>query len=258
MCIYIRDMDTEGLPENFEKDLENHYSCWSANKGSLDFVGYLFENVYKGGYSRDLISNAVQAHENWRKNANNAGVLCYRREGEDLYICVVKSRLIGKVWGPPKGKEMPSDEGKIFTTAFREWKEETGYDLLEHIPPKTFVPRTRTNKTTIFFIEWPKEVDCGKIFGFTCDEIEKIMWVKVEKIWNTGDGKYFLGREDLLPISLICFQSIVFLSKLIDFKVGVVNAIETAKEGIYIGKRFSRDGRKSAELSPRGGGLWHF
>lgn len=113
-----------------------------------------------------------------------AGVIVLTRpkKSKPISIAMVKSSYSGK-WGFPKGNIDRGETDK--QAALREFKEETGVDILEPLHDVTlYVPDKRTNQPKVFFIDI---VDSPFKMKRQESEISEIGWKTIDELKSMKD-----------------------------------------------------------------------
>lgn len=175
------------------KEIEKGHWDYLDNYRDQDRVRYPSMTIYqfsqkvlesKGFHTnKNDIQNYIRIFNRFKKNVPTAGVIFYHRadpivvsndhsasSSSTSYFVVVRMRF-SNVWSMPKGKKEPSEE--LISTAKREFLEETGIDLDDHISSTT--SKVSINKTLFYLVETDV---MNKVFdGYNKREIEEVKWI---------------------------------------------------------------------------------
>jgi 8-oxo-dGTP pyrophosphatase MutT (NUDIX family) len=170
------------------KEIEKAHWDYLDNYRDQDRARYPSMTIYqfsqkvlesKGFHTnRNDIQNYMRIFNRFKKNVPTAGVIFYHRadplvsndSASSSSFVVVRMRF-SNVWSMPKGKKEPSEE--LINTAKREFLEETGIDLDDHISSTT--SKVSINKTLFYLVQ--SDV-INKVFdGYNKREIEEVKWI---------------------------------------------------------------------------------
>ena len=195
------------------KEIEKGHWDYLDNYRDQDRVRYPTMSIYQ--FSQKVLSskgirtgkgdiqNYIRIFNRYKKSLPTAGVVFYHRapsassaSESNIYFVVVRMRFSG-VWSMPKGKKELNEE--LMRTAKREFLEETGIDLEDHISATT--AKTNINKTLFYLVE--SDSMNNKFDGYNQREIEEVRWVNAAEATNVSEysrqtvavAKFLMSKE---------------------------------------------------------------
>lgn len=174
------------------KDIERSHWDYLDNYRDMNRRKYPTLNIYQ--FSRKLfndqnmettikdIENYIKQYNRYKKSIPTAGVIFYHNYGDSADFVVIKMRY-ARIWSMPKGKKDP-DDIDLMTTAYREFKEETGLDLEDCLNDD--LPYKNICKTCFYLLE--SDVRNRYFNGYNTKEIDAVKWVSVRSVISSPDN----------------------------------------------------------------------
>ena len=170
------------------KDIERAHWDYLDNYRDINRRRYPTLNIYQ--FSRKLFCNQdisistkdiesyIKQYNRYKKSIPTAGVIFYYNNDKDADFIVIKMRY-AKIWSMPKGKKDP-DDFSLLSTAYREFKEETGLDVEDCLNDN--LPSKNICKTCFYLLE--SDIRNKYFTGYNTKEIDSVKWVSVRSVIN--------------------------------------------------------------------------